>query len=198
MIPRLYENAAGFHSLEGPSPGAFQPGRPIGATVHYTASGTAISALSQEAVSGLGYHIIIDRDGSVVQTCYFDRRVSHAGKAEWNKFSPNLYHVAIAVVSWGLLDSDGKNYLGKMPEGQIRLKYAKKWHAATVTQEVALVRLLAWLERNGMDRREMCGHDECCIPPGRKVDPGGTLSFTMAEYRRNEFNSKNYTANSSN
>lgn len=183
MIPRLYEHAAGFHSLEGPSPGAFKQGRPVGATVHYTASGTAISALSQEAVSGLGYHIIIDRDGSVVQTCYFDRRVNHAGEAAWNKVSPNKGHVAIAVVSWGYLDKDGLNYLGKPVEGNIRIQGGKKWHAATPQQEAALIIILKWLERNGMNKKDFCGHDECCIPKGRKVDPGGVLSFTMESYR---------------
>lgn len=184
MIPRICEIADGFHNLITPGIGPFIVGSPKGITVHYTASGTLKSALNSEATTKLGYHLIIDRDGSIVQSCYLDQRVNHAGKASWLNTSPNSHHIAIALVSWGLLNGKGETYTGsQIAADEIRERNGHKWHSATSAQELSLIRLLTWLMAKGINRKQICGHDECCIPKGRKVDPGSVLSFTMEEFR---------------
>ena len=58
------------------------------------------------------------------------------------------------------------------------------YHKYTAAQEQALTTLLLWLQKNapGIFKLEyVLGHDE--VSPGRKNDPGGSLSMTMPEYR---------------
>lgn len=183
MIPNLYPNAARLYTPDVPASGLFRAGLPLGVTVHYTASGSMQSALDEE-IHGLGYHLIIDRDGTVVQTCYLNKKVNHAGIAIWNTVSPNSHHAAIALVSWGLLDDRGLTYAGKMlPADEIKEWNGKKWHKATDAQEKSLIQALNWFMLNGIKPENICGHDECALPKGRKVDPGGIMSFTIQQFR---------------
>jgi len=58
------------------------------------------------------------------------------------------------------------------------------YHAYTKEQEAALTELLLWLKSNAPDIFNLdyvLGHDE--VSPGRKDDPGGSLSMTMPDYR---------------
>jgi hypothetical protein len=57
------------------------------------------------------------------------------------------------------------------------------WDAATPEQEKTLLDVLSWLCEKGIDVSQICGHDECAIPHGRKTDPGGVISMTMEELR---------------
>ncbi|WP_457021162.1 hypothetical protein [Luteimonas sp. A611] len=55
----------------------------------------------------------------------------------------------------------------------------------TILQEASLRTLLTWLRSNNPDvfRFDLVlGHDE--VSPGRKVDPGGSLSMTMSAFRQ--------------
>lgn len=59
------------------------------------------------------------------------------------------------------------------------------YHCYTEAQETALIALLLWLKSNspGVFSFEfVLGHDE--VSPGRKNDPGGSLSVTMPQLRR--------------
>lgn len=182
-FPKIYPAVKRIYTPETPGVGPFAVGRPLGVTVHYTASGGVDSALTEEQ-KGLGYHGLIDRDGSFIQTCYFDLRVNHAGKAVWNGKSPNATHLAIAIVSWGILDDEGKTYTKKQLEPEDIAEYnGKKWHKATAQQEKTLKEFLAWTVACGILPSEICGHDDCALPPGRKVDPGGILSFRLSDIR---------------
>lgn len=183
-LPKIYPVAKRIYTPDKPGIGPFSGVNPRGITVHYTASGSADSALTEEQ-KGLGYHVLIDRDGSVIQTCYFDLRVYHAGKALWNNLSPNMCHIAVAVVSWGVLDDEGRTYTKKkLPENEVVEWNGKKWHKATFEQEKSLKSFLTWaVHVGGILPKNICGHDECALPPGRKPDPGGILSFSMSDFR---------------
>lgn len=156
---------------------------PAGVTVHYTASrsveGTHQSLLEQ----GLNYHFMIDRDGKVVQTAKLSNRVHHAGAAVWRGVSPNRLHISIALLSWGRL-RDGKTWTGKkLPDEDIRTVNNIGWDKATPAQEEKLIELCRWLVAYGIPAVSICGHDECAIPAGRKIDPGNILSFSMDKLR---------------
>lgn len=110
--------------------------------------------------------------------------VWHAGKSIWNGHSCNESHIAIALVSWGHLDKDGRTWAKTdVPEREIRSRDGILWHVATPQQEIALCKALMWFESIGLDKKNFCGHDECCIPKGRKLDPGGVLGFKMSDIR---------------
>ena len=179
--------------------GPFKAGRPLGVTVHYTGDGSLKQA--KEALTTIGYHVLIDFDGTIVQLARLDQRVDHAGKAMWLGRSPNKHHIAVAVIGWGLLeekevtvtDADGKttkvkklyNYVGgEIDREAAAFRNGHWWHAATAPQERALLSFLRWCVRIcKISPADVCGHDECALPKNRKVDPGGALSLSMAQHR---------------
>jgi len=159
-------------------------GGPTGVTIHYTASRDLKSTHNTLLERGLNYHMIIDRDGMVTQTAIMTQRVHHAGPAAWRGKSPNRHHIAIALLNWGRLNN-GRTWAGQgIPREDIVTKKGVQWHKATAQQERALLEVCRWLVCMGIDPDMICGHDECCLPKGRKTDPGGILSYSMPKLRR--------------
>lgn len=178
------------HKLVSPTTLSVGPMDPLGICVHYLADRDVDRSIHGLKEAGLGYHLIIDRGGKIFQTCYFNLRVNHAGVAEWNGLSPNRNFIAIAVASWGYLDAGKKAWNGAtidikethLRPGNLSSKLMF-WDAATPVQETALINCLSWLVLRGISIKNICGHDECAKPSGRKQDPGGVLSRTMADMR---------------
>lgn len=185
-FPVLYPSALRDHFNKVRVVGRFT-GKPVGVTVHYTADRKLDRSIKSLISQNLGYHILIDRVGMVYQLAAFDGRLWHAGKATWNDYSPNRAHIAVAVLSYGLLTKtrDGfKNWINEpIPPQEIAIRRRNAWDAATQQQEESLVAFLRWSVDNGIDPDMVCGHSECCIPSGRKIDPGGVLEKTMDAIR---------------
>lgn len=165
---------------------------PKGITIHYTADRDIDRVINSLSKNNLAYHIIIDRDGSIVQMAYFTQRVYHAGKARWISRSPNREHISVALASWGKLSEKGETWVGeKLPDDDIierpgnLTKLVFKWDKATGQQEAALFTFLEWAcKQFEINPHEICGHDECAIPEGRKEDPGGVISVSCSEIRQ--------------
>jgi len=154
-------------------------------TVHYTAGPSAGSAIQALKKRGLNYHLIIERDGTVIQSAWLTHSVFHAGAASWAGISPNRWHIAVALVSWGKVTAKGVTWNGTaVPMNEIVAQGKHFWHKATPEQEARLIEIGSWLVQRGLSSADFCGHHECCIPIGRKLDPGGILSFTMTEFRQ--------------
>ena len=176
-------------------------GPPVGITIHDLASRNVESALKHLKDDGVGYHEIIDRDGSFIQTTYFNHKVNHAGKATWNKVSPNRRHIAIALASWGEVtkhptEMKYSSWAGtRVPLFEVAMRKGNLdngwyfWDIATAEQETTLAEFLWWAIKQGINPKNICGHDEAATPLGRKNDPGGVLSMTMGDLR-NVFISK--------
>jgi len=167
-----------------------RPMIPRGITIHYTAGGRASTSMKFLREQGLGYHLIIDRDGHIYQMYYLDSTCSHAGNANWNDLSPNRHHIAVALANYGPLSPTPGGYRtaygNKITDGVSR--NGRWWEPATDDQEQALIDICRWLCQNQeIDSKNICGHDECCVPTGRKTDPGGILSF-RPEWLRSLFN----------
>jgi N-acetyl-anhydromuramyl-L-alanine amidase AmpD len=159
------------------------PGLPTGITVHYTADGDIDRVKREMDTQKVGYHFIVDRLGLIHQTANLAKAVNHAGKAMWNGQSPNRTHLAVAFISWGLLNKDGLAWNGTKIGGVKRGGHL--WDPATEVQEKKLFQLLRDLMRDfDISPINICGHDECALPAGRKVDPGFALSKTVAELRK--------------
>ena len=163
--------------------------KPTGITVHYTADRDAARTVRSLVSSGLGYHFLIGRDGTIFQLADTSLGLSHAGKAIWNGASPNRSHVAISMLSWGKLVELAKgayvswNGLAIKPN-EISNKDGHFWDFCPLPQEASLVALLIALCFDAkINPANICGHSECAIPSGRKADPGGVLSHTMDELR---------------
>ena len=157
---------------------------PTGITIHYTANDNFQSLLQEMHMHSIGYHFVIKKDGSIVQTSRLSKTTNHAGKAMWENESPNRNHISVAFVCWGSLSKDKKTYTGKKIENY-RESLGGFWEPATDDQEKKLIDLCQELiVKFGIDPRKICGHDECALPKGRKVDPGGSLSFTLSDLRQ--------------
>ena len=81
-----------------------------GVTIHHLADVKVGRVIDSLLAEGLGYHVIIDRDGTVIQTTYFSQRVNHAGTAKWRDCSPNREHIAVSLASWGTVKIQDKKY----------------------------------------------------------------------------------------
>lgn len=191
MLPDIYRGTQKLVTPLAMTAGPMSEVR--GVTVHHTADNNLQRVIDSLKAQGMGYHIIIDRDGTVVQTTYLSQRVNHAGVAKWNGVSPNRQHIAVALVSWGAVSRQGKKYVAWNGSEIVASQVAHRrgnltedlyyWHIASPAQEAQLLTFLRWAIMRGLDREDFCGHDECALPEGRKSDPGGVLSKTMAEIR---------------
>ena len=75
---------------------------PLFLLVHYTAGTTAEGAVSwfQNKAAQASAHIIIDRNGSIIQMVPFNRRAWHAGKSKWGNLEGlNQYAIGIELVN---------------------------------------------------------------------------------------------------
>ena len=178
----IWEEAASFYEIDRLGVN-FWPALPTGITVHYTGDGDIRRVKLEMDKTKIGYHFLIDRDGSLHQTANLAKCVNHAGRASWNGQSPNRTHLAVSVVSWGALDDEMRTWAGKIINGTKRK--GKFWDAATPAQERMLMHLLASLMRDfAISAANICGHDESALPKGRKQDPGNIFTLTMPEIRK--------------
>lgn len=163
---------------------------PTGVTVHYSADPDFERVVNCCLQSKLGYHAFIDATGDIYQMNTFDKTTNHAGRATWNNQSPNRSHIAICLLGWGRLTKreDGtvvswtntavaKDAIRTTEDGRL-------WAKFTQAQEDSLVAFLKWAMAFGVKPTNICGHDECALPAGRKDDPGGSLSTSMEMLRR--------------
>jgi N-acetyl-anhydromuramyl-L-alanine amidase AmpD len=193
-VNRIYPGASVILTPEAMQTGKFKPAAK-GVTVHYTGDPDVERVNRTLLAAGLGYHLVIGKDGRVYQFTYLDGAVAHAGKAMWCGLSPNRTHIAIALASWGFLIEDPQDSGSLMSWSGAKLKKSearerhglrgglKWWDHATAKQETALLVILKWMVGEGIEKWHVCGHDECAIPLGRKVDPGGVLTRTMSQIR---------------
>lgn len=192
IIPPLYTSVTKIDNLLGFESGKWDWSNPIGVTVHYSADRNIERVINWLQQEKLGYHLLIDRDGSVIQTCFFDKRVNHSGNSKWNNLNTNHHHVSICLISWGKLTKDHDIYYSwsgiEIDYKSVELRpdingKSGFWDIATKEQEISLLKILKWFISYNIDPINICGHDESSIPKGRKQDPGGVLSLSMEAIR---------------
>lgn len=178
--------------------GSYAKGYPLGAIVHFTAGRrSGLDAGMDEQVKNGYLYFIIDKDGNIGQNFSLDTWGSHAGVSTWpglgDRVSDDL--VGIEIQCAGKLTKTGstyKSWYGEVvPASDVRSIAAQTanqeeghYQKYTAAQEDALIRLLTWLRENNPDVFSydlVLGHDE--VSPGRKNDPGGSLSMSMPDLR---------------
>ena len=194
---KLYYPDARTDFPQSKTRGKYPSGGPEGAIIHWTSSRpnqTLESALSFQANQGYTY-FAIDQDGNVGQNFPLNRWGYHAGKSYYDGLGNYVSNrvVGIEVICPGQLDSRKTPWFDRTESYDADLcRTSDKnaniapgvYYKYTKAQETALTTLLLWLWTNFdcFDFSYVLGHDE--VSPGRKVDPGGSLSVTMPEYRR--------------
>jgi N-acetylmuramoyl-L-alanine amidase len=166
--------------------------------IHFTAGMSAASSLEwwrDPEAKGANAHLLIDRDGTVIQCRAFDLTANHAGKSRWR--DPNTGTLYDGVNSCGIgieLANAGDNVsgsvaapkaFGKYPceAGAIRAEHKnedaiKMWEKYPRAQlDACFAAAKALVDRYKLD--DVCGHED--IAPERKNDPGP--AFPMQELR---------------
>lgn len=164
--------------------------------VHYTAGGGADGSYKALDKAGISAHVLLERDGNVIQCVDFDRKAYHAGKSLWRGYrSLNSHSIGIEVCNYGWLQrrGDGKfqrsSRFGATPAfepDQVILSDHKNgwprdvgWEIYPDAQLEALSELCQALLSAYPTIEEIVGHDD--ISPDRKQDPGPAMPMTSLQ-----------------
>lgn len=187
------------HRLAGlpyaPSPNSGGALRPKFLVIHYTAGGPGLDTAAYFATPAAkaSAHLVIRRDGAIIQCVPFNMRAWHAGRSRWTAVDGreyadlNHHSIGIELENWGALRRSGDDWLswsGQSVDGAVieaRHRHGTPdcgWEAFTEAQvESAAAAARAICGAYGI--AEILGHDD--ISPGRKSDPGP--AWDMAAFR---------------
>lgn len=172
--------------METPNIGeTFNAGLPDTIVIHFTGGRDAKSSAEWlcNPIANASAHVVIARDGSIIQLAPFNVATWHAGVSQWkNRTGINRYSIGIELDNAGRLEQRNEGYhtyytwfKTKVPENEViqaihqNEKIPTYWQTFTepqIASTLELCRLLIgnyWIE-------EIVGHEE--ISPGRKIDPG--------------------------
>jgi N-acetylmuramoyl-L-alanine amidase len=150
--------------------------------IHYTAGRSLESSVAwlTNPQAGASAHLVIGRDGRIVQLAPFDRVTWHAGESRWRGVTGlNRHSIGIELDNAGILERKGGVlqawFGGAYPETEA-VEAAHRndgvmrwWHVFTEPQiEATAQAARALVQHYGL--AEVIGHDD--IAPGRKKDPG--------------------------
>lgn len=159
--------------------------------MHFTAGASARSSINhlKNPSAKASAHLVIGRDGSIVQLVPFDRVAWHAGLSRWHALKGlNAHSIGIELDNAGELSGGAghwKSWFGKVyPDDQVVIATHQydvdpsAWHGYTEVQiAAALEAAEAIVSHYGLS--DVLGHDD--ISPGRKRDPGP--AFPMAQFK---------------
>ncbi len=150
--------------------------------LHYTAGASLESSVNwlKNPQAKASAHVVIGRDGKVVQMVPFNRVAWHAGKSSWAGLQGlNQFSIGIELDNWGILKRSGDrwiSWLNKAVDAKDVIEATHKngspsggWQTYTAVQlEKAIeVGLALNAKYHFVD---VLGHED--ISPGRKSDPG--------------------------
>lgn len=175
--------------------GAF-PAPPKIVVTHFTAGGSAASSANWFASrdnTNSSAHVVIDRDGTIIQCVNFGEVAWHAGKSTWRDIvGLNKHSIGIEIANWGALRGGANgwcNAAGQRIENVVMAVHRNGnpdgsrtpigWEAYPEAQFEATVALVRAM-RAVYPIAEIVGHDD--IAPVRKSDPGP--AFDMVRFRQ--------------
>lgn len=176
------------HLLEGVKLDLLPGGSPMNVrrflVIHFTSGASGQSSINfwkTPAAKGASAHIVIERDGTVIQCRPFNRTCGHAGKSRWKGFDGlNSCSIGIELANAGD-DAKLASKWSKLPPVQAKHKNGgpiQNWEAYPESQIASCTAVAkALVERYRLD--DVIGHDD--IAPDRKNDPGP--AFPMGQLR---------------
>lgn len=159
--------------------------------MHYTAGSSAESSINWllNKRARASAHLVIGRDGSIVQLVDFNRKAWHAGRSKWRGIiGLNGHSIGIELDNPGLLEGSPGNWRTSwgrpVSDEDVLVKSRRSdgrpqgWHTYTEKQlEVAKEAAVTLVRHYNLE--EVVGHED--ISPGRKNDPGE--AFPMSSFR---------------
>jgi N-acetylmuramoyl-L-alanine amidase len=178
------------HRLSGPgvsqqaTPNTGGVLKPRFVVLHYTAGRDATSAVqslcTRKPQGNASAHIVLGRDGRIVQLAPFNVVTWHAGVSQWSGINGlNPFAIGIELDNAGLLHREGERcvaWFGKAyPDSEVVVAEHKHgggvrpWHSYSEVQIGRALELCEALAAHyGIE--DILGHED--IARGRKVDPG--------------------------
>lgn len=168
--------------------------RPLYLVFHYTAGRSLESSVSwfKNRDSKASAHLVIGRNGKVVQMQPFNKVCWHAGISKWGELKGlNNYSIGIEIDNAGLLKKDQagnwKSWFGEIyPAADVivaahRLGGPERgWHEYTPVQIEAAIDIgVALHKKYGF--ADVLGHDDIAWP--RKTDPGPAFPLASVQSR---------------
>lgn len=201
---RLYVDNKAVSLVASPHIGGKFPKTPKIIVMHFTYGASAGSSANwfKNPQSKASAHLVIDRDGTILQCVALDTVAWHAGKSSWKAISLdeglNRHSIGIELANWGYLQSTGSGWTSHthVPIANPVLAIHKNgnpdksktpigWEPYPAAQFQAAVDVArALVETYGMN--EIVGHDD--IAPTRKWDPGP--AFNMARFKDHVFQTR--------
>ena len=174
------------------SPNQSLPFNPIYLIMHYTAATSLEGAVSwfENPTAQASAHLVIGRDGQIVQTVPFNKKAWHAGVSTWGNLNGmNQYAIGIELVNAGKLRqrADGKwvNWANEViADADVTVATHKAetvpagWHEYTDIQLKTAIQVASLLNAT-CHFTDVLGHED--VSPGRKTDPGPL--FPMNSFR---------------
>jgi len=169
--------------------------KPSYLVLHYTAGRsleTSVQTLcTRKAQGNASAHVVLGRDGRIVQLAPFNIVTWHAGVSQWaGLVGLNAHSIGVEMDNAGLLKRVGNQYqawFGKVyPEDDVQLAAHRNggpispWHAyseAQIERAIELADLL--VEHYGL--QDVLGHED--IAPKRKIDPGPAFPLAAVKSR---------------
>ncbi len=163
--------------------------------IHFTQGASAQSSIdfwNTPAAKGASAHLVIERDGRIIQCRPFNRTCGHAGVSRWRDpktglWFSNLNSCSIGIEFANAGDAARENGTAftrlTLPAGSARAKHKNGgqltwWEVYPEAQLLAGEQVAqALVKRYNLD--DLVGHDD--IAPDRKNDPGPL--FPMARFR---------------
>lgn len=161
--------------------------------IHFTAGATGQSSIDfwrTPKAEGACAHVVIERDGSIIQCRPFNLTCGHAGKSKWrDPKTGTLYQwlnrcsIGIELANAGN-DPDALKWARKQPGfASVRATHRNggtnaEWECYPGLQLAALTEVAESLVKQ-YKLDDITGHD--CIAPARKDDPGP--AFDMLRFR---------------
>lgn len=178
--------------IESPNQGEkFEGQSPCFIVLHYTATVNAEAAVEIliDKAKEVSAHLLIGREGEVIQLVPFDKIAWHAGVSSWKGIaSLNKYSIGIELVNAGKLEKDCERYLTwdgneisliEVVEYRDELDEVSYWHNYPDKQILRLKEIVALLKAN-YPIKDILMHSE--IAPERKIDPGPV--FPIREFTK--------------
>ena len=177
------------HRLTNKHSGYFESYLPDSIVMHYTGGSSlegAVTHLLKPTVKASA-HLVLGRDGKVVQLVPFSKKAWHAGKSRYkNRVGFNQYSIGIEMVNAGPMNEVGEQYIstfGKKYHKDEILKAVHRnenqpryWQIYT-EQQIECAHSICSELINHFGIKMLFGHEE--ISPGRKIDPGPAFPLDL-------------------
>ena len=144
---------------------------------HYTGGvGPGVLRMLTENVVKASAHLLLQRDGTIVQLLPLDRKAWHVGRSNWGSLSSlNKDTIGIEMENLGLLQRNETGWVtwngDVVPGDQVFVDTdGSGWHAFTDEQVAVAQDILATIAAADPKIIDVLGHAD--LSPGRKADPG--------------------------